>query len=103
MWFKLIPHETYVVFGLQILGGMPWVELLSDSGYLFSVPLCLFDIIDGTVSQYWEARITKELNLLMWPPSFYKEFYHDDLLEGRIDAVHDFQKVLKRIESERQI
>ncbi|MFX1412134.1 MAG: hypothetical protein ACFFA6_17475 [Promethearchaeota archaeon] len=96
----LIVGTEYIVFGLEILGGMPWIQLsLEDENYLFSAPLCLFAIVDGRVSRYWEARV-KNGNLLLWPTSFYREYYHDQLFEGFQDVVEDFERVRALIETE---
>jgi hypothetical protein len=98
--FYLNLGREYVVFGIRILNGMPWVDLVSDTNYLFPAPLCLFEITDGRVSQYWETRVSKDGNLLIWPRSFYREYYHDDLLEGVQDVVEDFERVRAMIEAE---
>jgi len=100
--FHLVLGEEYVVFGLSILGGAAWVDLVTDSEYPVPVPLCLFEITDGRVSQYWEARFYEDGDLTLWPPSFYKEYYHDDLSEGVSEVVEDFKRVRAFIEAEAQ-
>lgn len=98
--FYLTVGQIYVVFGMQILGGIPWLELASDTNYLFSVPLCLFEIIDARVSQYWEVHMDRDGNLLIWPSSFYRDYYYDDLAEGIKEIVEDFNHVRSLIEAE---
>ncbi len=100
VFHDLVLDKEYVVFGLRILAGMPWIDLLSkDEDYLFPAPLCLFVIVDGRVSRYWEARM-KSGALFLWPTSFYREYYHEDLFEGVQEAVEDFERVRALIEAE---
>lgn len=97
--FHLDIGREYIVFGLQILSGEPWIEILSDSGYLRSVPLCLFNIIDGHISKLWEIRY-KDGFLTLWPAAFYDEYFFDDLIEGTEEIVDKFQKIRALIEKE---
>jgi hypothetical protein len=76
------------------------VDIASDSGYLYPVPLCLFEVIDGRVSQHWQVRQYEDGDLTLWPPSFYREYYHDDLIEGVPEVVDDFRRVRIQIEDE---
>ncbi len=98
--FALTVGQEYVALGLTILQGIPWVELASDSKFLYSAPLFLFKIINGRISRYWEMRCHGNNNLTLWPPSFYQEYYHDDLLEGVAEIVADFNAVCALLESE---
>lgn len=98
--FGLTIGKEYIVFGLRILDGAVWVELVSDTGYLYSTPLCLFGIIDGRVSRYWETRVDEDGDVDILPPSFYSKYYYDDLLERVSDVVEDFRKIRSLIESE---
>lgn len=99
--FGLVIGNEYLVFGLSFLGGMPWIEIgPPEHEYLYSVPLCLFDIVNGTVSKCWEIKVRKDDVIFFWPISFYQEYYHDDLFEGVPVAVEDFRRVRKLIEEE---
>jgi hypothetical protein len=98
--FKISIGQEYLVYGLTLLSGAPWVELLEDFGYLFSVPLCLFEITDARVSRHWIVRLNAEERVSFWPPSFYREYYFDDLIEGTPEVLEDFRKVRAQIESE---
>ncbi|GEM_PF-355069 len=101
--FGLAIGREYVALGLTILQGVPWVELASDAKFLYSVPLCLFKIIDGQISRYWEARLHENGNLTLWPSSFYQEYYHDDLLEGVPEIVTNFGVVCALLETESRL
>ncbi len=38
--------------------------------------------------------------ITLWPPSFYKEFYHDHLSEGVPEVVHDFERIYSLLSAE---
>jgi hypothetical protein len=104
--FHITPGKEYVVFGLTVViePGYPGrglrVEHLTDYGNLVGTPICLFEILDGTVSQYWQTRVREDGTVTLWPPTFYREFYHDDLSDGEPDVVEDFKRVKELIEAE---
>lgn len=97
--FGLVIGREYIVYALSILDGAAWVDILSEFEYLYAVPLLLFDIVDGHVSRYWELR-ARDQDLAFWPPSFYREYYHDDLIEGVREVVEDFRRLRALIEEE---
>jgi hypothetical protein len=100
MDFHLRIDQEYIVYGLSILGGVPWIYIIGESGiYCYGVPLCLFEIIDGRVSGYWEIQVV-DSDTLIWPHSFFQPFYHDDLTEGVLEVQKDFLRVKKLIDAE---
>lgn len=101
--FGVVLGTEYIVFALKTLGGEPWVEITDsdlDPGYLWGVPLCLFEIVSPRLSVLWEARIAKNGELQLSPPSFGREYYHDDLIEGVEEVVADFRRVRQDLEKE---
>lgn len=101
--FGLVAGEQYLVFALRTLGGEPWVEIVDadlDPGYLFAVPLCLFEIVDPRVSACWEARVDREGQVVLAPGPLHREFFHDDLFEGVDTAVEDFTRIRRQMEQE---
>jgi hypothetical protein len=68
--------------------------------YCYSVPLCLFNIIENRISRYWKFQVWDNGDILFWPNSFYKPYYHDDLTEGNPEVVADFLKVKRLIDEE---
>lgn len=92
--------KEYVVYCLEIIGGMVWVDYDSGTERMSISPLCLFEVIDGRVSKCWELRLTEEGNVLFRPPSFYQEFFHDDLAEGVPEIVSEYQRVRALLEQE---
>jgi len=97
--FHVQVGKEYLVYGITFLSGCPWVELKEDFGYLHRAPLGLFEITDGRVSSYWETRCIGR-DICFWPPSFYREYYFDDLLEGVEEVLEDFRTVSSRVEAE---
>jgi hypothetical protein len=103
--FHIRLGKEYVVIGLtfavdsNVHGTGVWVHLVNDDGVLIWAPLTLFEVTDRRVSKHWVARVfDKGLNL--WPPSLFKDSYHEDLADGVQDVEEDFQRVLASLERE---
>src|SRR2546423_15272979 len=78
--FGIVPGERYVVFALKAFAGEIWIDIVdreSQPGYLFSVPLILFEVVDSHVSRFWEARVGKQGNLKIAPSSLHNDYYYD--------------------------
>jgi hypothetical protein len=103
--FGLIIGEDYLVFGLTMVDGEPWADiLLSPVDYLHSVPLCLFEIIDKRVSKYWEIGLGPKGNLIIRPSSILNQpYYFDDLSNSVPDVVDDFQRLRGLLDAENQL
>ena len=102
--FSISLGEEYVVFGLTFefneFGNGCFVQILSNNNHLVHVPITLFDIIDERMSKYWELKKFPGGNIAIWPPTLYKEFYHDDLSEDVPEVVEDFKRIKEQILSE---
>lgn len=101
--FGVVPGTEYIVFAIKTLGGEPWVEIINsdlDPGYLWGVPLCLFEIVNPRLSVLWEARVAKNGELRFEPTSMSRPYYHDDLFEGVEEVVEDFRRVRQELEKE---
>ena len=48
----------------------------------------------------WELKVDENKNIRLWPPSFYRMYYRDDLSENVPEIVEDFQRVKALIEKE---
>jgi hypothetical protein len=94
--------DEYLVFGVNVLDGEPWVYLLLlPAGYLHPVPLCMFEIVDKRISKYWLIDIGPKGNLKMCPESILSQpYYLDDLSNNIPEVVDDFQKIRDQLESE---
>lgn len=106
-YYNLTQSKEYVVLGLSyfpdadVYARNPVIEIKNDTGGMTSAPLFLFKVIDDTPSKYWHIKFNKEEDVLrIWPESFYKDFYHDDLSEGVPEIERDFIEVCKMLEAE---
>lgn len=68
--------------------------------YIFSVPLCLFDIIDDRPSKYWKIKKSSDHELTMIPEEFYQEYFYDDLSNGFPEIVEIYKQVVEKLEKE---
>jgi len=106
--FGLVLEREYVVLGLTVdaavesNGRGAWVEVLIEPRVPtpVSVPLCLFEIVDSRASRFWEIQLSDNGVVRLWPPSFYHEYYHDDLSNRDPELVKDFWRVYALLESE---
>jgi len=74
--------REYLAFGLRLWGAAAWVDIEVDAGYLVSVPLCLFVVVDAKVSKTWTIRLHDDGDVALMPEAFHTEYFHDDLIEG---------------------
>jgi hypothetical protein len=100
--FHITAGNEYLVLGMSFLGNATWVDIECDSEHVTSVPLLLFEIKDPKVSRYWICKMKGNNVVVLWPPSWLQDFYHDDLLEGRESVVQDFLSVKELLEKEHQ-
>ncbi len=94
----LKPNEEYLVLGLYI-DKEPYVYIYED-GHLFPVPLDLFEIIDNRISKYWIIKNYKDGSIVIQPKEFFRDFFHDDLLEGNEQSVKVFNRIKNEMEKE---
>ena len=96
----------YVVLGMSYdpsstcYANHPVVEVKNDGGGLSSIPLFMFDVVDNAASKHWLLKYSENGLLTLFPESFYKDFYHDDLSEGIPEIEDDFRKVCELLENE---
>ena len=99
--FHITLNKEYLVFGISFNNnGTVLIEHLTDYGHLVSTPLPLFDIIDNRASKYWVIKKFPDNSITFFPPSFFQEYYHDDLSEREPKIVEDFKQVKKLMEDE---
>jgi hypothetical protein len=93
--YSITSGKEYTVFGLSFLFGSDgngcFIQILSDYEHLITVPIALFEIVDKRLSVLWELKIFNDGDVTLWPPSFYRDYYHDDLSEDIPDVVLDFK------------
>jgi hypothetical protein len=89
---SLVEGRTYLAYSLYVNQGVSCVRLESDTGYLYPVPLVLFEIADSRPSRYWEVRL-REGQLELAPPLLFTDFFFDDLAEGVAAVKAAFQEL----------
>jgi hypothetical protein len=104
--FGVSVGTEYLVLGIAVIlesssyGTGFYVNIQEDNGHFVHVPLCLCEITDGRLSKHWRAKVWEDGEVTLWPPSFYREYYVDDLSEGVSDVVADFRRVRRLLEAE---
>jgi hypothetical protein len=109
-WFKgtftVTAGKEYVALGLVIgregcFGNSSCeVYIRDDHDKCCFLPLCLFNISDGTLSRHWTTKRTGPDEVRIWPPSFFRQYYHDDLSEDVPEIVADFEAVYQSLYDE---
>ena len=89
--------RRYTAYGLRLWGAGAWVDIEVDAGYLVSVPLSLFSIIDPTIPAIWTIRQHGDGDVSLLPEPFHAEFFHDDLIEGVAAAQSAFHDVKRQL------
>ncbi len=98
--FHITVGKEYIVLALTFDEHTCFVQIVSDYEHLIHVPIILFDVTDERISSYWIYRKLDDNCFALWPSSFFKEFYNDDLFEEVDEIVKDFSIVRAQIESE---
>ena len=86
--------------GLGFWEGQAWVEIATEGEFILSVPLAEFEIVNGTPSAFWDARMDDDGTVRLWPPSFYQATYHADLADREPSVVADFERMREMLEAE---
>lgn len=100
--------REYVVLALDffiesnLFGTGAYIEYPDDEfDQVYFAPLCLFEIVDPRASRFWEARYREDKGwVTLRPPSFYRDYYKEDLFEGVPEIVEDFRRVRALLEYE---
>jgi len=93
---KFAPIGTeFTVYGIDILGGNVLYRLGNPPREEFAIQClgALFEIVDGSVSRYWHSRLLPGGRFVLWPLSWFAEFYHDRLSEGDPAICADFEEI----------
>lgn len=106
--YSLSHGRNYLVLAITCMaahgvspGGVLY-QVLNDFGGISHVPANLFEISDERSSAHWLAKYDEHGSLLLWPPEFFVEFFHDDLSEGYRAALEGFESVVTRLKNERK-
>ena len=92
--------KDYIVLGITYMVADSWTTLLfklkDETGMCLSVPACLFEIIDPRPSIFWRAKHDFP-DFTLWPVEFYRDFFQDDLSEGKPEIKRVFDIVVDRL------
>jgi hypothetical protein len=97
--YDLEVGRQYVVYGLRILSGRPFVEFESSFGYLYPAPLVLFEVTDSRCSASWRF-VTLDEGFALWPEELLLPYFHDRLSDADPEAVWAFNKMKDRLTAE---
>lgn len=104
--YDLEPGREYTILAVlfvarfSIYGSTALFEIRDDFGRCFSVPACLFDIVDPRPSMNWRGKQLDNGSLALWPEEFYEDFFHDQLSDGVPSKVEAFERLVQRMTSE---
>lgn len=92
----------FTVYGIDFVGGNVLYRLGNPPREEFTIQClsALFEIVDGSVSRYWQSRVLPGGRFVLWPPSWFAEYYHDRLSEGDPTISADFDEVRELIKAE---
>jgi hypothetical protein len=65
---------------------------------LISVPIVLFEIVDPTVPNAWEARLLDSGDLVLWPSAFFSPGFHERLYGGDSTAKAALDRLREHVE-----
>ncbi len=89
--FPVSIGDEHLVFGIEADRGSIWVFIEHEFGYLVSVPLVLFQTVDGRLPPQWEARSDSSGDLRIAPSELLQDCFFDDLSEGVPDTLRVFR------------
>lgn len=98
--YHLREEEEYLALGLEVWRGVVWVDISENDRTVSSVPLLLFEVVDGQVSGYWELRTTNDGGFRLWPSLFYERAFHDRLSNGDPELLRQFLELRRLMEAE---
>jgi hypothetical protein len=95
----------FTVYGIDVVAGNILYRLGNPPREEFTIQClgALFEIVDGSVSRYWQARLLPGGRFVLWPPSWFAEFYHDRLSEGDPTICADFAELRERMKVETRV
>jgi hypothetical protein len=91
----------FLVYGIDFLNGNLFYRIghPPHEQYVIQCLAALFEIVDPRVSRYWKGRMLSAGEFVLWPPSWFVDFYHDRLSDGDRELVEDFNTI-KRLFAE---
>lgn len=100
--FPVNRGQHYIVLGIGTWNGVHWVEIETPTEDVVSVPLFLFEVVEGTPSRWWEARVHEDGALTFWPSAFYDPSFHSRLSDDVPEVLREYRALKERIVAEEQ-
>jgi hypothetical protein len=97
------PGKEYLVYGLSlpqnstVYGRVLLCEVIDDDGNLISTPIDIFEVTDRQIPAIWRAE-SRDGSFFLWPETFLRKFFFDDLSEGDPETIDAFRVVREAIE-----
>ena len=103
--YRVEVGEEYFVVSIWMYSTSAWgpgavLEILSEIGRLYTVPLSMFEIVDGKLPSEWELRVISADTAFIAPPLLFTEYFHDRLSDGEPSAVREFNALILQMERE---
>ncbi len=90
----------YRVLELSQSQGLWYVTIENhEQEFPVCVPLAMFDVIEPSVSRWWNVRV-KSNDISLRPVEFDEEYFYDDVQERRGDALERFRALKARMNHE---
>jgi hypothetical protein len=80
--FGIARGNVYLVFGIEMRRGVPWVQIELGPEEIIPAPLALFEIVDPTFPSGLEARMLNDDTLVIWPSAFFSPGFLERAYEG---------------------
>ena len=102
--FHLEIDEIYTVLGVffnyNLLGNDTWIMYKVHEERIGYAPLCLFEVLDNRVSQYWKYHFDRNLHIFEPQEFIDNPYFNDDLTEGFPEVVKVFAALCQKMEAE---
>lgn len=109
--FAVTAGRDYIVYAITVFLGYPWYYVCTDDGVPYPkwTPAPLFEVVEGSISKYWEyGYLRNEQNKLAYPIFAFKEwardlFFYDRLTDGDPLATEVFERYKALIDQEADV
>ena len=92
----------FTVLGIEVAEGNVTYRIGNPprEQYVIHCLAVLFEIVDGSPSRFWQAVMRPDGQFVLWPPSWFAEYYHDRLSDGDPAIYADFLEERDRLKAE---
>ena len=98
--WPVVVHAEYRVLAVEQRDGLWFATFEHNEREMpVSAPIALFEIVDASVSPFWNIRLRGE-EVALQPIEFDDEFFSDDVQERRGDALERYRAMKVRLDGE---